>query len=232
MVSLTTVASLCVDSIPTLVLPITSCASKIKYICQTRKVFQKAALVGSSSMFCVGVFSWFNATNAMILAYTVSASGEAVVDCFLLFVATQTTVAINQRSAQQPSETAQAFYKKAKCMVTMQACGLCLSSLVYIAATYMVNFTYFGMHTAVLVYLVKFTVSMLWLCTAVHFTEPEQSRQVRRSLLPTISTPYSPFSSGAKSDTLSAVGGQVWRPQAVIKVRVYSPATNAILPDD
>ena len=113
-----------------------------------------------------------------------------------------------------------------------EAFGLCFSSMVYIAATCLINFSYFGMHTAILISLVKFVVSTLWLCTALHFTEPEQSRGIRRSLVPTISTPYSPFSSGVISSMRSPRGRKVWRPRATIKVRVYMPATNAVLPND
>lgn len=82
--------------------------------------------------------------------------GEAVVSICIVNVARQTMAAIDRGGTHRSSTTSAAFYSRAKQVIVRQVLALFFAGLVYLVATCMLHFTYFGKHTAILFVVTKF----------------------------------------------------------------------------
>lgn len=188
------VAALWVNSLSSRVLPVTSFATRLKAYAEKRQVFVKLALAVMVVMFGVGFFSWFSPREAMYVADTLSAIFEALTGFCIVFVASQTFAVIDRGRAQQSSDTARAFYRRSKHLLIWQVIALFSANVVYATTTYLIHFTFFGRHTAIIPVVVKFSNGMLWLCAVVHFARPDKSSRTRGSIVPCVVGSLSPRS--------------------------------------
>eukprot|EP00903_Cladosiphon_okamuranus_P011389 g10732.t1 len=172
------VAALWVNSLPSQVLSPTSFAARLKENTEARQVFGILGVVAMATMLAFGVVSWFDPPMGMKLADMVSAFGEALAGLCIMFVGTQTFVAIGQH--QQPSEASRAFYGRARRMLVIQMLALNLSTVVYLVATWVIHYTVFGRYTPLIPMVLRFLDGMLGLCTVVHFARPDRSTEAKR----------------------------------------------------